>query len=203
MFTKKQFITLLGTAAIVFLLLFAAFYAVSYKKGLEESIVNPDAIIETFDPAYEVEQVEVLKEDGHILPETKVIIRVLDQNNELIEEQEVNAESLLNKTLEDIKKVFKDYKVEKFMDDEVILTKSMYRVTKAPSYKLGIEGDKIGIVVEGDQPGFITLNLYTKDFSARTVEMLQERSVNLTIEQKRKLEKNAYYIEEILQNYNE
>lgn len=203
MFTKKQFITLLFTSGIIFLILFAAFYAVAYKKGLDESIVSPDAVIETFDATYETEQVEEVREKGYILPETKIIIKVLDQNNLLIEEQEVSTVSLLNKTLEDITRIFKDYHVEKFTDQEVILAKKMYRVTEAPSYKLGVEGDVIGIIVGGNEPAFISLNLYTKDFSAHTIEGLKNRPISLTIEQKKKLEKNAYYIEEILQNYNE
>ena len=206
MFTKKQFITLLFISAIIFLILFAVFYTVAYKKGLEDSIVNPNAVIETFDATYEIEQVEEVrevKEDGYILPDTKIIIKVLDQNNFLIEEQEVSTVSLLNKTLEDITRIFKEYDVEKFTDQEVILTKRMHRITKVPSYQLGVEGEIIGIIVEGSEPAFISLKLYTKDFSSHTIKLLKNRPISLTIEQKRKLETNAYYIEEILQNYNE
>lgn len=206
MFTKKQFITLLGVAVIVFLVLFTAFYTVSYRKGLEESIVNPNALIETFEGVSDIEEVSgeiEIREDTLITPNTRVILKVMDQNDSIVEQQEVSALSLLGKNADDLLSLFRGYELEQFTEDEVILTKQMYVVSEAPSYKLGVEGNEIGILVGGSRPSFISLSLYTKDFSTHTVEMLKERAISLTIEQKNKLEKNAYYIEEILQNYNE
>lgn len=206
MFTKKQFITLLGVAVIIFLVLFTAFYTVAYRKGLEESIVNPNALIETFEGVSEVEEVSgeaEIKEDRVITPDTRVTLKVLDQNDLVVEQQEISSLSLLGKNAGELLNLFKGYELEGFTEEEVVLTKQMYIVSEAPSYKLGVEGNEIGILVGGSRPDFISLNLYTKDFSAHTVQMLKERAISLTIEQKNKLEKNAYYIEEILQNYNE
>ena len=138
-----------------------------------------------------------------ITPDTRITLKVLDQNDLIVEQQEISSMSLLGKNSEELLNLFKGYELEHFTDKEVILTKTMYVVSEAPSYKLGVEGDEIGIVVGGSNPSFISLNLYTKDFSSHTVEILKEKAISLTIEQKNRLEKDAYYIEEILQNYNE
>lgn len=204
MFTKKQFITLLGIAVVIFLIFFTAFYTVSYRKGLEESIVNPNALIETFEGISDIDEVSgEVEEDSVITPDTRITLKVLDQNDLIVEQQEISSMSLLGKNSEELLNLFKGYELEHFTDKEVILTKTMYVVSEAPSYKLGVEGDEIGIVVGGSNPAFISLNLYTKDFSSHTVEILKEKAISLTIEQKNRLEKDAYYIEEILQNYNE
>lgn len=204
MFTKKQFITLLGIAIGIFLIFFTAFYTVSYRKGLEESIVNPDALVETFEDASAIDEVsEEVEEDSVIRPNTRITLKVLDQNDFLVDQQEINSLSLLGKNSEDLLNLFKGYEIDYFTDQAVSLTKRVYGISEAPTYKLGVQDNEIGIIVGGSQPSFISLKLYTKDFSTHTVEMLREQAISLTIEQKNRLEKDAYYIEEILQNYNE
>lgn len=204
MFTKKQFITLLGIAVGIFLIFFTVFYTVSYRKGLEESIVNPEALVETFEGVPDLDEESGEVEDGtFIKPDTVVTLKVIDQNDIVVDEQEINSLSLLGKTSEDLLELFKGYELDSFTDQEVSLTKRIYGVSEAPTYKLGVKDDEIGILVGGNQPSFISLRLYTKDFSVHTVEMLKEQAISLTIEQKNRLEKDAYYIEEILQNYNE
>lgn len=204
MFTKKQFITLLGIAVGIFLIFFAVFYTVSYRKGLEESIVNPEALVETFEGVSDIDEASEEVEDGTVIkPDTVVTLKVIDQNDIVIDEQEINSLSLLGKTAEDLLELFKGYELDYFTDQAVSLIKRIYGVSEAPTYKLGVKDSEIGILVGGNQPSFISLRLYTKDFSVHTVEMLKEQAISLTIEQKNRLEKDAYYIEEILQNYNE
>ena len=202
MFTKKQFITLLTVAAFVFIIIATACFQLAYRKGISDPIVNPDAVIETFDPEEPIVEVET-EEDGRILPTTKITAKLLDQEGYIVEEQALNTLSLLSKTMGEVQALFKDYQIEKFTPEEVILTRQTYIIKEAPSFALGIENNQIGIVVEGKTPSFINLGLSTRDFSKRTVELISNQSIQLTIEQKRKLEKDAYYIEEILQNYSE
>lgn len=203
MFTKKQFIALLGIAIGIFLIFFTAFYTVSYRKGLEESIVNPNALVETFEGVSDRDEVGEVEEDSVIRPDTRITLKVLDQNDFIVDQQEISSLSLLGKNSEDLLNLFKGYELDYFTDQAVSLTKRVYGISEAPTYKLGVKDDEIGIIVGGSQPSFISLKLYTKDFSTHTVEMLREQAISLTIEQKNRLEKDAYYIEEILQNYNE
>lgn len=204
MFTKKQFITLLAVAAFVFIIIATICYWLAYEKGLGDTPVNPNGTIETFKS--EAPIIEVEDEAGkelRILPSTKIITKLLDQEGYVLEEGTIDTLSLLSKTMLEVQELFKTYTVEKFTAEEVILTKQMYIPKEAPSFSLGIEKNQIGIVVGGSKPSFTPLGLSTRDFSSRTVKLLEEKEIPLTIEQKRKLEKNAYYIEEILQNYSE
>ena len=142
MFTKKQFITLQGIAVVIFLIFFTAFYTVSYRKGLEESIVNPNALIETFEGISDIDEVlGEVEEDSVITPDTRITLKVLDQNDLIVEQQEISSMSLLGKNSEELLNLFKGYELEHFTDKEVILTKTMYVVSEAPSYKLVVEGD--------------------------------------------------------------
>ena len=98
MFTKKQFITLLGIAVVIFLIFFTAFYTVSYRKGLEESIVNPNALIETFEGISDIDEVlGEVDQDSVITPDTRITLKVLDQNDLIVEQQEISSMSLLGK----------------------------------------------------------------------------------------------------------
>lgn len=202
MFTKKQFITLLTVATFVFIIIATVCFQLAYRKGISDPIVNPNAVIETFDPEEPIVEVET-EESSRILPTTKITAKLLDQEGYIIEEQSLNTLSLLSKNMEEVQALFKDYRIEKFTPEEVILTRQTYIVKEAPSFSLGIEQNQIGIIVGGRTPSFINLGLNTRDFSARTIELISNQSIQLTIEQKRKLEKDAYYIEEILQNYSE
>ncbi|MEF9960201.1 MAG: hypothetical protein RR776_09545 [Niameybacter sp.] len=202
MFTKKQFLTLLTVAVFVFIIVTSGCYWLAYQKGLSAPIVNPDAVIETFETEEPISEVEV-KDNSRILPTTKVQAKILDQEGYIIEEKYLDTLSLLSKTMEEVGALFEDYKIEKFTPEEVILTRQMYIAKEAPSFSLGIEKGEIGILVGGSTPSFIQLGLSTRDFSAWTVELLSREHIHITVEQKRKLEKDAYYIEEILQNYSE
>ena len=103
MFTKKQFITLLGIAVVIFLICFTAFYTVSYRKGLEESIVNPNALIETFEGISDIDEVlGEVEEDSVITPDTRITLKVLDQNDLIVEQQEISSMSLLGKNSEEL-----------------------------------------------------------------------------------------------------
>ena len=204
MFTKKQFITLLAVAAFVFIIIASISYWLAYERGIRDNQANPNGAIETFKS--EAPIIEVDREDGkelRVLPTTKIVTRLLDQEGYVIEEGTIDTLSLLSKTMLEVQELFKSYTVEKFTPEEVVLTKQMYIPKEAPSFSLGIQKDQIGIVIGGSKPSFTSLGLSTRDFSSRTVKLLEEEEIQLTIEQKRKLEKNAYYIEEILQNYSE
>lgn len=70
-------------------------------------------------------------------------IHYFNENGELLRSETINNNNLINKNKKEISAIFKDYKIELFSKDKVILSK--VEVTPAPSYILGQQDGYISI----------------------------------------------------------
>ncbi|MGL4735933.1 MAG: hypothetical protein ACRCW2_00630 [Cellulosilyticaceae bacterium] len=210
MFNKKQFLTVLLSAVIVFAIVFTIVYTVFYKNGIEHPIVQPEATV----PVVAQEQPEVesdvqpveatASEMVRVGPQTHVFLKLVDPNGERLSEQKLIPDSLLGFTQEQVEACFADYKITVFNQDEVVLEKVMVAPQMASHYRLALQGEMIGIkTITGETQVFHSLGLSIKDFSQTTHVLLLDEAIEISSTQKAALERNPYEIEQILQDYSE
>lgn len=205
MLTKKQYISMLIAASIVFLAIFgiAYIYTINHVEPIpiekEDELYSENEIDLDTQSIAEVSNIQNVT----ILPSTKVEMRILDQDNNIISQEIIPTTSLLGLSQNEVKNLFKEYEIIYFNPDQVLLEKTRYIEPKEPEYKLGIENGEIGIITLSDQREFTSLGIAVKDFSKRTHMLLMNEMISLKPAQKEELQKDPYYIEYILQNYSE
>lgn len=196
---KKQYIITLGAAVLIFFTLFIISYSYAYQKNLKNPIVVPDEM--EIEAASQVEEVAETIEDV-IGIDTHIVVKLIDKNKGRISESEIDPLSLLGLNKEEIEKRFKEYRLQKFSTEEVVLNKLIETAPKEVAYKLGIKDSVIG-VIEEETEQFTSLGLPVKTFSKGMMMLIINQTIEINATEKEKLEQNPYYIEQILQSYAE
>lgn len=202
MLSKKQYIWMLVSASLIFITIFVFSYIYTVTH------IEPLVPEETEISKKEQSIVEDIAEASHdmsnitILPSTNILIRVKDQYDNLLNEQVLEANSLVGLDEQEIIQMFRGYDVETFDHREVVLEKVEYVQTRELRYRLAIQEGEIGIATEGKEE-FVNLGLPTKDFSKKTNLLIMNGLISISPSQKSSLEKDPDYIEYILQNFSE
>lgn len=202
MLSKKQYIWMLVSASLIFIAIFVFSYI--YTVTHIEPIVPEETEISKKAESTSEETTEASHDTSNItiLPSTNVLIRVKDQYDNVLNEQVLEANSLVGLDEQAIAQMFREYDIEAFDHREVVLEKVEYVQTQELKYRLAIQDGEIGIATEGKEE-FVNLGLPTKDFSKKTNLLIINGLVSISPSQKSSLEKDPDYIEYILQNFSE
>lgn len=203
MFNKKQVIRLTIGGGILFIVTFAICFGYFYSKGTKDPITPKDEVLVQASSNRTVPSIETMQEVPTVLPTTQIKIQVVDSNQKLITEKQVDAKTLLGATKEDIARQFKAYKVIQFDTYEVILQKQMIAEEVPITYSVVIQEGTLGILEKGQKTTFISLDLSEDEFSRGDLALFSGEGLSITLSQKIALQQQPYYIEQILQNYNE
>lgn len=204
MFSKKQFITLLLTAAVVFAVVFTIVYTVFYRNGVENPIVQPEATVEVVAEPEDQPSVEPEPTVVRIGPSTHIFLKIVDPSGNRISEQKLIPDSMLGFSQEQMANCFSDYRITTFNEEQVVLEKVVAPTQMTSHYRLALQGDMIGIkTITGDTQVFKPLGLSVKDFSGTTHVLLLDEAIELSSTQKAALERDPNEIEQILQDYSE
>lgn len=203
MLTKRQFIVVLISGSLVFVLMFGLYYTYFYKTGVKDPLVQQD-VIEVIQPVQsgQVIPAEVLPKGPEVTRETEVSIQVVSQGD-VIETYTLDPQVLIGLTKEQVQAYYSAYDIIAFNTQEVILQKTITQMIPQPSYSIGVQGESIGIIEEGETKHFVPLQLSAQDFSEVALDLMAEEQISITAQEKQKLQHNPYYIEAILQNYNQ
>ncbi|MGL6175038.1 MAG: hypothetical protein ACRC1P_10585 [Cellulosilyticaceae bacterium] len=202
MLSKKQYIWMLVSASLIFIAIFVFSYI--YTVTHIEPIVPDETEITKKEEGVSEEVAEASRDTSNItiLPSTNVLIRVKDQYDNVLNEQVLEANSLVGLDEQAIAQMFRGYDIETFDHREVVLEKVEYVQTQELKYRLAIQDGEIGIATDGKEE-FVNLGLPTKDFSKKTNLLIINGLVSISASQKNSLEKDPDYIEYILQNLSE
>lgn len=211
MLSKKQYYGMLVVSIIVFVVVFTATYLYTHYTS-DENIRQPKKVVskQSVDTLQHVEMTPSIQATPNenetivINPSTKIVVDFMNEQDELIKSEALESSALLGYTREDLEDHFKDYTIREFTDKKVVLEKHIEGQATQSHYKIGCQGDGVGVVeIDGTQRQFIPIGISLEDFSVQTGELLKSEILEITTNQKQMLEKDPYYIEQILQSYNE
>ena len=204
MLEKKQYWMTLLIATITFLILFIATYFISMNGSkVVTPMVGQVVQLNTSSMEMTKERFQIAK----ILPSTKISLCLKDEDKQTIESIIINADSLLGLTEEEIQERFKDYSIETFNEEEVMLSRTiqmaevMTQTNAVRSYTLGIDGEKVCIreVGTGNIVGHVARR--ATDFSSYIYSLLLKGTITITEVQKETLLNDPSVLQKILQDY--
>ncbi|MGL4800489.1 MAG: hypothetical protein ACRCWY_14005 [Cellulosilyticaceae bacterium] len=203
MFTKRQFTTLLLGGSILFFIALAVCYTYFYYTGVKTPIAQEEVVQarETLSTSQDIK--ESVDTDMKIVPTTKMRLQMVDGNRKVITESEMDATLFLGVTEGMLKERMKDYEIVQFDAYEVILQKQMPEKTTPITYALVVQDGFLGILEQGPQQSFLSLQLPETYFTPQDLQLFVGSGMPITLNQKLELQQQPYYIEQILQNYNE
>ncbi|MHC1750150.1 MAG: hypothetical protein AB9856_17925 [Cellulosilyticaceae bacterium] len=211
MLSKKQYYNMLLASIVVFILVFMGAYLYT-QYASKENVKQTKRVIQkqSVDTLQNIEATPSVKgtaTPNHVItinPATKIVVDLVNSRDELVKTDFLESATLLGYTREDLDQHFKGYEIKEFTDRKLVLEKRIEDQTKVSQYKMGCQGDGVGIVVlEGTEKKFIPIGITLDDFSVQTGQLLKSEALEITTMQKQMLEKDPYYIEQILQSYNE
>ncbi len=207
MLGKRQYwITLLVAVAIFFILFATTYFYSTNSPTVKTQVAKTVPLKQDIDVTSDFNKPKQVC----ILPSTSIILRTLNQKNELLDTVQLNAVSLLGFTEDDFKAKFKDYSVETFSEDRVTLVRNIEvlpeqelkeEIKGEGIYILGIEEDEVCIKLKGNQNALIRLGRKATDFSSYIYSLLLKENITLTTAQKEMLSKNPKALEKVLQDY--
>ena len=204
MLEKKQYWMTLLIATVTFLILFIATYFISMNGSkVVTPMVGQVVQLNTSSMEMTKEYFQIAK----ILPSTKISLCLKDQDKQTIESVIINADSLLGLTEEELQERFKDYSIETFNEEEVMLSRTiqmaevMTQTNAVRSYTLGIDGEKVCIreVGTGNIVGHVARR--ATDFSSYIYSLLLKGTITITEVQKETLLNDPSVLQKILQDY--
>ncbi len=204
MLEKKQYWMTLLIATITFLILFIATYFISMNGSkVVTPMVGQVVQLNTSSMEMTKEYIQIAK----ILPSTKISLCLKDEDKQTIESVIINADSLLGLTEEELQERFKDYSIETFNEEEVMLSRTiqmaevMTQTNAVRSYTLGIDGEKVCIreVGTGNIVGHVARR--ATDFSSYIYSLLLKGTITITEVQKETLLNDPSVLQKILQDY--
>ena len=204
MLEKKQYWMTLLIATVTFLILFIATYFISMNGSkVVTPMVGQVVQLNTSSMEMTKEYFQIAK----ILPSTKISLCLKDQDKQTVESVIINADSLLGLTEEELQERFKDYCIETFNEEEVMLSRTiqmaevMTQTNAVRSYTLGIDGEKVCIreVGTGNIVGHVARR--ATDFSSYIYSLLLKGTITITEVQKETLLNDPSVLQKILQDY--
>lgn len=200
MLNQKQYIKWLAVGTLVFFVVFIVFFAIFYERGKHEPVV-PDETIETFHE--EGEALYTQEDTKRIQPHTVIRLVVKDHNKTPIAQEELKPLSLIGIAEEGLQERFSAYVVTNFEEDLVVLERELGQEEVPATYAVVIRDERIGILEQGETTRFIPLQLTKDDFLPIDWQLFEGEGLPITHYQKTALERQPYFIEVILQSYNE
>ncbi|HHX61385.1 MAG TPA: hypothetical protein GX707_11845 [Epulopiscium sp.] len=212
MFNKKEYrLLLLGAMAVFFIIaLFIYMFYIGFKQtDITQKPLESNQLIQASDetPNQILEQIPdqtVMAQDIlRIKASTNIIIEIIDQFGFITQTDRYEGINWLDYTQPELGKIFPDYIITKYEEDEVILTRTIERQTE-PNYILTIhEGN---IVISTEQSGYKIFyketGLEQHDLSD-ILESILEKGIPITQEQKEAILEDANQVYMILQEYDE
>ncbi len=200
MFTKKQYRLLLLSAMAVFFVI-ALFIYMFYIRFIEKEIIEEPLATS---PIIEVPDQTVMTQDVvKIAAGTNVVFEIVDQFGFVTQEDRYDGINWLDYTKPQLAKIFPDYVITKYEEDEVALTRVIERQIE-PNYVLTTYNGNIVISIErnGHKIFYKDTGLAPHDFSY-IVESMLGKGIPITAEEKDDILNDSEEIYMILQEYDE
>ncbi|MGL4363120.1 MAG: hypothetical protein ACRCSG_07650 [Cellulosilyticaceae bacterium] len=214
---KKQMMNLIVGSIIVFIIMFGLCYAFFYSQGTKEPLIT-DETVETSlnadgDNGEMITQIASQKlpqTSQQTLPiesiqaDTKIKLQIIDETGQVIQEKEIDAVPLLGMTETQIKERFSTYDKIIFDEEETVIQKVSTTNKISSQYRIVIQDGIIGIKSNEElEEEFISLNIPKEVFSKSDLEYFQGEGLEISQGQKIQLQQQPYYIEKILQDFQE
>lgn len=202
MLKRKQYLLTLFIGIVLFFVLFLTtyYYMVGQAKTSE---VSKGKAIDKDEQSVDVIATAVFEEELTVQPDTDIRLVVVDEADRTIENKKIDPLILVGFNQSDLEKKFEGYEIMVFDEKNVTLKKMIVHEDKPVEYTLGIEDDFVCIVEKGDSKTSIKLDLLAHYFSRNTYSLLLKQQIPISAAQKEELLKNPYYIDKILQSYEE
>jgi hypothetical protein len=202
MLKRKQYLLTLFIGIVLFFIVFLTtyYYIVSHSKTSE---VSESRAVGKGEQSIDVIAAVVPERELTVQPDTDIRLVVVDEDNRIVEDKKIDPLILNGLNQVDLEKRFEGYQLMTFDEKQITLKKTIAHQDKPAEYALGIEDDFVCIVEKGDIKTYIKLDLLANYFSRNTYSLLLKEQIPISPVQKEELLKNPYYIDKILQSYEE
>lgn len=199
MLSKKQYGLTLLVAVVVFFMMLALTSWYFSRPNWTGRSRQVDTKMQT-----EIIEEKELPKEVTILPQTRITLKIEDRTTHKEVKTNIDADSLLGLSKEELAERFDDYTIEVFSEKEVCLTKSIAseEITMPNTvYVLGILGDNICIKEKDSTARPVKIDYGVKHLSSYIYSMILNEEIEITKEQKEALLLNPNSLQKILQDY--
>lgn len=203
MLSKKQLpIVFLGAFATFFIIIFFTymFYIKDHSKNIE---VNPIQLEESVDTDIQENQAVLSQQISQIQSTTNVIFKTVDQFGMVIQTDTYPGINWRDLTESQIAQMFSDYRITKFNEEQVVLTREVERQIGS-NFIVTTQGEEIIIAIEknGSKIFYRNTGLRQTDVSDKLYSILN-KGISITMEQKEAILRDVDELYVILQEHDE